>query len=165
MPYDARYPKDTGHLVSGLSTKNHRSKSPGHDPLLNFFVGVRDLMNGHIATYFDSGKAVRVPTQNDPVGLIEAFGIVVKHLFSDVATPSSLWLQPPSPGSAKPLRATTGSTKPSNGSGKRSCSNPVESWVAMATQKVGIREFRAGWLTSSLPVFRSRSPCTDSSSR
>lgn len=90
VPYDARYAKDTGHLVSGMSTKNHRSKSPGHDPILSFFYGVRDLMDGHTATYFDAGSIVRVPTQNDPVELIEAFGIVARHLLSDVATPAGL---------------------------------------------------------------------------
>jgi hypothetical protein len=89
VPFDASHTSATGGLVSGMGARNHRLKSLGHDPLAGFFFGVRDLMRG-TGTYLDNGTFVQIPTDHDPVGLIEALLTQVTHLLSDVATPSGL---------------------------------------------------------------------------
>ena len=72
-----------------MGPRNHRLKSLGHDPLAGFFFGVRDLMRG-TGTYLDNGNLVQIPTDHDPVGLIEALLTQVRHLLSDAATPAGL---------------------------------------------------------------------------
>jgi len=89
VPYDASHTAATGGLVSSMSPRNHRLKSLGHDPLAGFFFGVRDLMHG-TGTYLDNGNLIRVPTDHDPVGLIQALLTQVSHLLSDVATPAGV---------------------------------------------------------------------------
>jgi hypothetical protein len=88
VPYDANHTTATGGRVS-MGPRNHRLKSLGHDPLLGFLYGVRDIMQAS-GTYIDKGKLVQVPTELDPVGLIEALLTQVRHLLSDVATPGGL---------------------------------------------------------------------------
>lgn len=88
VPYDANHTTATGGRVS-MGPRNHRLKSLGHDPLTGFFFGVRDLMHG-TGTYLDNGKLVQIATAHDPVGVIEALLTQVRHLLSDVATPSGL---------------------------------------------------------------------------
>lgn len=90
VPFDARYGKDTGGLVSGMSPRNHRYRSVSHDPsLAGLISGVRDLMRG-TGTYFEKGKPVTVPTDYDPIGLNAALLKWVRHLLSDVATSAGL---------------------------------------------------------------------------
>lgn len=88
VPYDANHTTATGGLVN-MGPRNHRLKSLGHDPLIGFFYGVRDLMHG-TGTFLDNGKLVQIATDYDPVGLIEALLTQVRHLLSDVATPGGL---------------------------------------------------------------------------
>ena len=86
VPYDARYPADTGGLVSGMRTAMHRLQSFGHDPLLGLLIGVADLMHG-TGTYVDlTGRIVQVPSSMEPVGLIEAMLTQVRHILSDFYT-------------------------------------------------------------------------------
>lgn len=90
VPFDARYGKDTGGLVSHMSPRNHRPRSVGHDPSpVGLIRGVRDLMCG-TGTYVENGKYVTVPTDYDPVSLNVALLKWVRHLLSDVATPAGL---------------------------------------------------------------------------
>ena len=89
VPYDASHTAATGGLVSHMGPRNHRLKSLGHDPVAGFFFGVRDLMHG-TGTYLDNGKLISVPTDHDPVSLIQALLTQVSHLLSDVATPAGV---------------------------------------------------------------------------
>lgn len=82
VPYDL----SIGKKVDGLSPKVHRLMSPGHDPVLGFIFGVRDIMDG-TGTYIDkNGDLFRVPTSMSPEGPISAFLKVFLHLLSDVGT-------------------------------------------------------------------------------
>lgn len=93
VSWDANHTKATGGLVSGMSPKTHRLQSLGHDPVLGFLFGTADSMHA-TGTYIDNvGKLMQVATDHDPVGLIEALILQVRHLLSDVATPAGL--QPP----------------------------------------------------------------------
>lgn len=89
VPYDANHTTATGGRVNNMGPRNHCLKSLGHDPLVGFFYGVRDLMHG-TGTYLDNGDLVQIATDHDPVGLIEAMLTQVRHLLSDVATPGGL---------------------------------------------------------------------------
>lgn len=93
VPYDAATTSATGGLVSGMRPATHRLQSFGHDPLLGFVTGIADIMHG-TGTYVDqTGRIVRVATGADPVGLVSAFVMQIRHLLSDVYTPAGL--QPP----------------------------------------------------------------------
>lgn len=88
VPYDANSTKATGGAVT-MGPRNHRLKSLGHDPLVGFFYGVQDIMQG-TGTYVEKGRLVQIPIDQDPVALVEALLIQVRHLLSDVATPAGL---------------------------------------------------------------------------
>jgi hypothetical protein len=89
VPYDL----SIGKAVDGLRPKVHRLMSPGHDPVLGFVFGVRDIMDG-AGTYIDkNGDMLRIPTSMSPEGLNVAFLKVFLHLLSDVGT--SAGIQPP----------------------------------------------------------------------
>ena len=67
--------------------------SPGHDPVLGFVFGVKDIMDG-TGTYIDkNGDLRRIGTSMSPEGLNAAFLKVFLHLLSDVGT--SAGIQPP----------------------------------------------------------------------
>jgi membrane-bound metal-dependent hydrolase YbcI (DUF457 family) len=89
VPYDL----SIGKAVDGLRPKVHRLMSPGHDPLLGFIFGVKDIMDG-TGTYIDkNGDLRRIRASMSPEGLTVAFLKVFLHLLSDVAT--SAGIQPP----------------------------------------------------------------------
>jgi hypothetical protein len=89
VPYDLSIGKE----VDGLRPKVHRLMSPGHDPLLGFVFGVKDIMDG-TGTYIDkNGDLLRVGTSMEPEDLAAAFLKVFLHLLSDVGT--SAGVQPP----------------------------------------------------------------------
>lgn len=93
VPWDAAHTAATGGRVDGMRPGTHRLQSLGHDPILGFIFGVADTMRG-TGTYLDkAGELVTVATDYDPVGLVEALLLQVRHLLSDVATPAGL--QPP----------------------------------------------------------------------
>ena len=59
VPYDAQYNAGfTETWVEGLCPTMHRLYSLGHDPLLGFVVGVRDILNGTITTVDKTGNVV-----------------------------------------------------------------------------------------------------------
>jgi hypothetical protein len=90
VPYDAATSAATGGLVDGMRPATHRLQSFGHDPLLGFLYGVADIMHG-TGTYVDrSGKIVQVAVGGDPVDVISALLMQVRHLLSDVSTPAGL---------------------------------------------------------------------------
>jgi len=89
VPYDL----SIGKAVDGLRPKVHRLMSPGHDPVLGFIFGVKDLMDG-AGTYIDkNGDLLRLGTSRTPEDLAVAFLKVFLHLLSDVGT--SAGVQPP----------------------------------------------------------------------
>ena len=62
-----------GDAVDGLRPKVHRLMSPGHDPVLGFVFGVKDMMDG-TGTYVDkNGDLVPIGTPMSPEGLTVAF--------------------------------------------------------------------------------------------
>ncbi|MCG7310731.1 hypothetical protein [Brachybacterium sp. ACRRE] len=90
VPYDAATNAATGGLVDGMRPATHRLQSFGHDPLLGFLCGVADIMHGS-GTYVDkAGKVVQVAARSDPVDLISALLMQIRHLLSDVYTPAGL---------------------------------------------------------------------------
>ncbi|UEJ81826.1 hypothetical protein Bra3105_13360 [Brachybacterium halotolerans subsp. kimchii] len=90
VPYDAATNAATGGLVDGMRPATHRLQSFGHDPLLGFLCGVADIMHGS-GTYVDkAGTVVQVATGSDPVDLISALLMQIRHLLSDVYTPAGL---------------------------------------------------------------------------
>jgi hypothetical protein len=89
VPYDL----SIGDAVDGLRPKVHRLMSLGHDPVLGFVFGVKDIMDG-TGTYVDkNGDLVRIDTSMSPERLTVAFLKVFLHLLSDVGT--SAGVQPP----------------------------------------------------------------------
>lgn len=90
VPFDAATNAATGGLVDGMRPATHRLQSFGHDPLLGFLYGVADTMH-RTGTYVDrSGKIVQVAVGSDPVDVISALLMQVRHLLSDVSTPAGL---------------------------------------------------------------------------
>jgi hypothetical protein len=93
VPYDAPTTHATGGLVSGMGSTTHRLQSLGHDPALGFYFGVADIVNATGTYIDDAGRWIRVPTGHTPIDLIDALITQVRHLLSDVCTPTGL--QPP----------------------------------------------------------------------
>lgn len=75
--------------VSGLCPLYHRFQSLGHDPIIGFVFGVRDLMRGQL-TAIDSNGRLIVQSVNDAEtrGFIESIITVFGHFLSDVGTKS-----------------------------------------------------------------------------
>ncbi|HEX2741978.1 MAG TPA: hypothetical protein VHM69_16155 [Rubrobacter sp.] len=86
VPYDL----SIGKAVDGLRPKVHRLMSPGHDPVLGFVFGVKDIMDG-TGTYIDkNGDLLRIGTSMSPEDLNVAFLKVFLHLVSDVGTSAGI---------------------------------------------------------------------------
>lgn len=92
-----KVPYDNQRIIAGMYPKSHRFQSLGHDPVLGFIFGILDIMRGTI-TGFSYDKLTGnhawvcevVPSQYQPIGLIEATLKHMGHLISDVATPMGL---------------------------------------------------------------------------
>lgn len=86
VPYDASSDKD----IVGLGPKTHRLQSFGHDPLLGFYYGVRDIMKGTITAIDNSGTVIIKKMSDGGIGLFEAIATQFGHLKSDLCTPAGL---------------------------------------------------------------------------
>lgn len=83
--------------VSGLGPRTHRFQSLGHDPLLGFIFGVRDILTSEFSAISKDGHLI-VQQVASPflqgeqlvVRILEALRTQFGHLASDVATPSGL---------------------------------------------------------------------------
>ncbi|WP_288353651.1 hypothetical protein [uncultured Marinobacter sp.] len=83
--------------IAGLGPRTHRYQSLGHDPILGFFFGVRDILTGQFTAIDKFGKVI-VQQVGEPllegemflVCILEALKTHVGHLLSDVATPAGL---------------------------------------------------------------------------
>ena len=82
-------------FTSSISGKfnpiNHRFKALNHDPVLAFFIGALDVMNG-TCTIIDNGNIKVMNTARGATGdysFFEALGMMLGHLASDFNTPSA----------------------------------------------------------------------------
>jgi hypothetical protein len=95
--YDASTSSGLDTPVAGLGPGTHRFQSLGHDPILAWVFGVRDLLNGQFTSIGKNCQLI-VQSSGDPllVGeailhrIIEALRLVAGHLASDVATSRGL---------------------------------------------------------------------------
>lgn len=98
VPYDIQTNNETiiSERVEGLCTYYHRLYSLGHDPLLGFFVGVRDILEGTITTIDRNGVYLHQPAHYKDIDVRKAsdiFGGICKqfiHLKSDITTSMGL---------------------------------------------------------------------------
>jgi hypothetical protein len=98
VPYDPSTNVGLASHVQGLGPRTHRMQSLGHDPILGWFFGVRDILDGTFTAIGSDGAWVRQPVIEAPdaaganfvVRVVEAFAAVGGHLLSDVATPAGL---------------------------------------------------------------------------
>ena len=94
VPYDPALNNHLGVDVENLTLnpRTHRFQSMGHDPILGFFYGVRDILK-HSFTVFDkSGNLIQIARNGSPIetnifsAIIRQFG----HLKSDISTSAGL---------------------------------------------------------------------------
>lgn len=99
VPYDASTSRGLAEAVKGLGARSHRLQSLGHDPLLGWIFGVRDILAHGFTAIGSDGRWVfqsvgGAGLPDGGVGLltqvIDAFTRVGGHMFSDVATPGGL---------------------------------------------------------------------------
>lgn len=95
VPYDASHSRRLDKVVEGLGPRTHRFQTLGHDPILAFIFGVKDILKGEMTAIDKHGKIIiqSVNTMNkDIIGmnLFEAIGRVFGHLKSDIATKGGL---------------------------------------------------------------------------
>jgi hypothetical protein len=96
--YDPATNRGLVDAVQGLGPRSHRLQSLGHDPLIGWFFGVRDILDGTFTAIGSDGSWIRqaIGTTPDAAGVniltrvIEAFVAVGGHMLSDVATPAGL---------------------------------------------------------------------------
>jgi hypothetical protein len=88
---DSSLAKDLLSSVSGkFNPINHRFKALNHDPVLAFFIGALDVMNG-TCTIVDNGKIKILNTVRGATGeygFFESLGMMLGHLASDFNAPS-----------------------------------------------------------------------------
>jgi len=89
---DSRIAQDLSSSISGkFNPFNHRLKSLNHDPILAFFIGALDVMNG-TCTIVDNGSIKILNTVRGASGdysFFEALGMMFGHLASDFNATSS----------------------------------------------------------------------------
>ncbi|MBM4093108.1 MAG: hypothetical protein FJ276_27420 [Planctomycetes bacterium] len=95
VPYDHTNSSKLEQPVAGLSPGTHRFHSLGHDPVLCWVFGVRDVLQNTVTTIDKNGCCiVQGSAAADPgVQTMTLFGAVARvlgHLKSDVATPAGL---------------------------------------------------------------------------
>ena len=95
VPYDPAHSANLSQKVEGLGPRTHRFQSLGHDPVLGFLFGVRDILFGEFTAIDKNGNLI---SQNisvaDPsipgMSIFGAIGRVFGHLKSDIATSGGL---------------------------------------------------------------------------
>lgn len=97
VPYDASTNFNLKKTVEGLGPGTHRFQSVGHDPLLGFVFGVRDILTGEFSGIGSNGHLIvqQVGSQflqdeHLVVRILEAMKVQLGHLASDVATSRGL---------------------------------------------------------------------------
>ncbi|MEI7606410.1 MAG: hypothetical protein WCJ64_03395, partial [Rhodospirillaceae bacterium] len=99
VPFDPSTSRGLDRYVEGLGPAMHRFQSLGHDPVLGWIVGVRDVLSGTFTAIAKDGTLI---VQNAPghdplmlgetffVAVLEALRTVGGHLLSDVSTSAGL---------------------------------------------------------------------------
>lgn len=96
VPYDPSTNRGLLKQISGIYPMSHRFQSPGHDPILGWFFGVRDVFNGTFTALGRDGMIVVQQVADGTAGqgvfcgVLEAFRCVGGHMLSDVSTPMGL---------------------------------------------------------------------------
>ncbi len=92
VPYDPSTNKNLETPIEGLNPKTHRISSLGHDPILGFYYGVRDIINGSFTAINNNGNIITQQRTSivNPYSIFEAISIQFGHLCSDISTPASL---------------------------------------------------------------------------
>lgn len=97
VPFDPSTSANLEEKVLGLGPRTHRYQSLGHDPILGFIFGVKDLLCGEFTAIDKLGNVIVQQTstpflegESFIVRLLEAFKTVGGHLLSDVNTAAGL---------------------------------------------------------------------------
>lgn len=94
VPFDAQDNRHTTIRVEGLSAYYHRLLQLGHDPILGFFFGVIDILNGTMTTIDKQGKIVCQVMENyaerTEVDIFSALCKQIAHFKSDITTSMGL---------------------------------------------------------------------------
>ncbi|HDX8347173.1 hypothetical protein [Aeromonas sp. FDAARGOS 1408] len=97
VSFDPSTSSDLKETVAGLGPHTHRYQSLGHDPILGFIFGVKDVLCGEFTAIDKFGNVIVQQTaapllegEHFIIRLLEAIRKVGGHLASDVATPAGL---------------------------------------------------------------------------
>jgi len=95
VPYDPSTSANLRLGVAGLGPRSHRFQSLGHDPVLGFILGVKDILNENFTAIDTNGSIItQAVNSHDPsligMNVFQAIGRVWGHLKSDVSTPAGL---------------------------------------------------------------------------
>lgn len=92
VPYDPSTSKNLVKKVAGLGPRSHRFQSLGHDPILGFIFGIRDIMQGKFTAIDKFGKVIvqDIPGAEQGVSFFQALITQIGHLKSDIGTPAGL---------------------------------------------------------------------------
>ena len=92
VPYDSAHSGDLETEVAGLRPTTHRFQSLGHDPVLGFVFGVKDILRGEFTAIDKFGKLIvqKVADPEKGMTLFKAIALQFRHLLSDVGTPAGL---------------------------------------------------------------------------
>jgi len=95
VPYDPAHSANLSQRVEGLGPGTHRFQSLGHDPILGFIFGVKDILMGTFTAIDKNGSLIVqnvgiADTSIIGMNLFEAIGRVFGHLKSDVTTSRGL---------------------------------------------------------------------------
>lgn len=92
VPYDASTSENLAEKIEGLGPRSHRFQSLGHDPLLGFIFGVKDIMCGTMTAIDTNGKLIvqAIPGAPSGMNIFEAIIRQIGHLKSDVGTNAGL---------------------------------------------------------------------------
>lgn len=92
VPYDPSTSKNLAKKVEGLGPRSHRFQSLGHDPILGFIFGIRDIMQGKFTAIDKFGKVIvqDIAGAEKGVSFFQALVTQIGHLKSDIGTPAGL---------------------------------------------------------------------------
>ncbi|MEZ4869954.1 MAG: hypothetical protein R3C14_51985 [Caldilineaceae bacterium] len=95
VPYDPATSLGLSQRIAGLGPRTHRFQSLGHDPILGFVFGVKDILAGTFTSIDKHGKLIIQSVDNqDPtlltMNLFAAIGRCFGHMQSDLATATGL---------------------------------------------------------------------------
>jgi hypothetical protein len=91
VPYDAANSAKLETEISGLYTRSHRFQSLGHDPILGFFFGVKDIITNSFTCYNSAGELItQGVNSNMGMNVFEAIIRQIGHLKSDISTSAGL---------------------------------------------------------------------------